>query len=231
MKGGWRAVALIMLMTMSGCGTEPHSSRVVTGVAAGGAAMANVPIMLMDSSQRVKVLTTTSGAEGSYSLKVETLTPPYILKAVCGGGNYYSLATTAGTANISPYTTMIFSVASGGVDMDIFCNSYTSGELRSAAGKLDVALHAIRTKLQPLLSAFDNSDKNPITDIFFADHTGLDAMYDAIRVDSSDWRAIAIRNRSTNEIFYAGAVNDFTGGVFDRSRMPKPAAHSSLPAK
>ncbi len=217
---------MLMIPLIYGCSVDNHSSRVVSGVAAAGAAMVNVPISLMDSSQRVKQLTTTSGPDGSYSFIVESLTPPYILKATSGGKTYYSLSTTVGTANISPYTTMVLSVASGGVDMDIFYNSYNAEELRIVAGKIDVALRTIRVKLQPLLSTFHNGDKNPMTDTFCADHTGLDALFDVVTVDFFRWETVTLRNCGTNEIFYTGKVRDFTGGVFDRTRMPNSSTHA-----
>ena len=110
----WRqtvAIGLAVLFGLSGLtgcsdnnyAVAPAASTTVTGTVAGGAALVGAAVTATGANGATA--TGVTGPGGSYTI-TGNLTYPVILKAVSGATAYYSVATSAGTINITPLTTL-----------------------------------------------------------------------------------------------------------------------------
>ena len=155
------AVALAML---SACGggsdttappvTPPAPPPVVaathlTGTAAVGAPMTQGKLRVLDATGAVVAHDITINADGTYDAGVLTGTAPWRLEA-CGytGANYgciYSVAQAAGTANVTPLTTAMITLATGQTPDGIMADG--------ASAPSTTSLNAAQTQLQTGLAS------------------------------------------------------------------------------
>jgi hypothetical protein len=115
--------AVVMSMAMGGCGGGDGASgpaaQVVSGTASSGAAYSG-SVVLKDARGKQLSMDTTTGV---FTFDVAKLTAPYILKA----GTLYSIATTAGTTNINPFSNVIAKSAAGSsVNLDTVFGNVSS---------------------------------------------------------------------------------------------------------
>lgn len=165
-----------------GNGGGTVSASVVSGVAATGEPVTG-NVYLKDSNG-IEQGPVVIAPDGSYSFNVEGLTAPFYLKAVNTntGEAIYSVSPGMGTANINPLTNLAVAVAAGVNDPAAAYNDPFSHPVSQSG--LENAVADIRTMLAPLLNnANFNADINFLTDAFIADHTGLDKVFDEMRVE------------------------------------------------
>lgn len=207
------------------------TAAVVSGVAATGAPLIG-NVLLKDSSSPALERSTTSAADGSFSFDVTGLTPPFILKAsgMSGGSTVAlcSFAAGAGTANVNPFSNAAVANAAGGADPAALYATPTPTDMQTIASNLPGALTAIRTQLKPLLDQF-NADVNPVTDPFTANHTGLDAVFDAVTVRIGAGNMV-VANRQNNATIFSAPVHNIAGGQMIMANMPAPPAQQPAPA-
>jgi len=175
---------LVIFLACGGGGGESGVSSgpaapCVTGVAATGMPIAGT-VYLKDSAGHE--ISAASG-DGTYTFNITGLTAPFMLKVEWVVNSttltLYSCATGSGTANINPLSNLIVAVAAGGVDPGSLYA--TPAQFAAIAANLSAASTGVRTKLQPLFNKY-NTDTDPITGSFTADHTGLDLLFDNIQV-------------------------------------------------
>jgi hypothetical protein len=95
---------LILLSVLLICACNDDNSRVgLTGTVATGLAVANAAVTAISADG--KAVTGTTGSDGSYTFN-DAITYPVLLKASKGTLTLYSWAFSAGTANITPLTTV-----------------------------------------------------------------------------------------------------------------------------
>jgi hypothetical protein len=127
-------------------------------------------------------------ADGTYAVDVTGLTAPYRLRAEGNvGGRTYRLhsyaeeADVGGNVNITPFTDLIVANAAGQIAESYF-DSNTSADLDPA--ELDAQEAALQAKLQNVLSALGvDSAIDLLNTAFSADHSGLDAALDVVRIE------------------------------------------------
>ena len=188
------------VLTLAGCGGGNDSaatqqvivtSTMLSGTAAGGAAVIG-NVIVTDSKGVTKG--SPIEANGRYSIDVNGMTGPFMLKAVGTVGNssvtYYSVATTAdvgGTVNVTPFTDLIVSNIAANMAETYFSNPDNiakMGEVFTPA-KLVAAQTALFTKLQPVLAALGISNSiDLLRGSFAADHSGMDAVLDLVKVET-----------------------------------------------
>lgn len=125
--------------------------------------------------------------DGTYSVDTAGMNPPFLLRAesTVGGRTYriHSAATAkdlGGKINITPLTDLIVANIAGQI-AENFYNSGSFSALSDAA--LTAGVTSLRTQLLPILSALGvNSSIDLLRADFKADHTGLDAALDMLRV-------------------------------------------------
>jgi mono/diheme cytochrome c family protein len=217
--------AAISLM-QGGCGvdtvTPPSSSTTVSGVAAAGKAIRGT-VTLKDSSRPSRIRTTVTNADGSYNFSVNGLTPPFILMVKWEDDNattlrLHSLSKQHGRANINPLSDVVLAGATGASDPTTVFDSNDPVAIEAAAAKLMAAMEALRTVLAPMFQLY-NIDKDPIEDDFTADHTGLDALFDDVRIYAASG-TIIVRNKRTNGLIFSAPINDMSSGTFYENNLP-----------
>jgi hypothetical protein len=212
------------IFIMGGCGVDKVSapmSSTVSGVAAAGKAIRGT-VTLKDSSRPSKYRTTVTSDDGSFNFSVNGLTPPFILKVQWKDEDdatlrLHSLAKKHGKANINPLSDVIVAGA-GADDPTLVFDSNDPAAIEAAASKLMAALEALRTVLAPMFQLY-GVDKDPIEDDFEADHTGLDALFDDVRIYAAEGMII-VRNKRTNGLIFSAPSNDIPSGTFYVNNLP-----------
>lgn len=220
---GFSVVFIIALFT--GCGgsssggdptgdnnPEPTpESRLISGVAAAGAPVAGTVFV---KGANGAVVSSSIGIDGSYSLDVEDLTSPYILRAegtVKGKSiGMYSAGVTEGNINITPVTDFIIRNALKDRAEDAYSNWGPDSITREA---IEEAEADVRAQLAPLLNAAGvPSGIDLIGSEFKADRTGLDAVLNALSISYSGNTA-TVRNNYTGSSYTDDItkVNDGAG--------------------
>ncbi|WP_262390118.1 carboxypeptidase-like regulatory domain-containing protein [Burkholderia arboris] len=176
----------------TGSPTSTAAASSMSGTVAIGSALVGATINVTDANG--KTVTTTSGANGTYTVPIGGLTAPFLLTANDPSGasrTLYSVVATTATANgapvtvnITPLTTAIAALlTASGNPLDLAltsgASSITSSAVGTAVTKLDVAIASILSA-NGLSAAFD-----PIGTAFATDKTGADAVIDSIKVTPS----------------------------------------------
>ena len=167
----------------------------MSGTVAIGNALTNAAVTVIDVNG--KSISTTSGANGSYSVSITGLTAPFLIMAVDPSGassNLYSVAATVPTgttapviANVTPLTTAITAMLTqSGNPLDLT----TSGSLASAVSQAAVsdAVTRLNTTLVTILTAngLSATSFDPIGGTFTPNQAGADAVIDSVAVTPSN---------------------------------------------
>lgn len=160
------------------------TSITISGTAAAGAPLAG-RVTIKDSLGAVK--TVNLAANGTYSIDVSGMTPPFVLRAegTTGGRSYvlHSGATAAdrnGTINITPFTELIIA----NIARQVAANYFDSGNITNlTTSQLDTAENELQQRLQSVLTDLGVSASiDLVRTAFNANHQGLDAALDVLRV-------------------------------------------------
>ena len=173
----------------------------ISGVAAAGAPIVGT-VTIKDSQGNVK--TVQIAANGTYTIDVTGMTPPFALMAVgkVGDTSYtlYSAATSAdigGNINITPFTDLIID----GIAGQIAANYYDSGSFSTLTpAQLNASEAALQSKLLPILTAMGlSSSIDLLRTSFNTNLTGLDAVIDVVQVAVDPTTAIATITNIINQ--------------------------------
>lgn len=219
------------VLTLAGCGgggessaITPIASTMLSGTVAGGAAVIG-NVIVTDSNGATKGATIE--ANGKYTIDVSGMTGPFMLKAAGTVGNtsvtYYSAATQAdvgGTVNVTPFTNMIVSNIAAQMAETYFsdpANIAKIGTLITPAKLVDAQL-ALKAKLQPVLSSLGISDSiDLLRTSFAADHSGMDAVLDLVKVETDTVTNIAtLKNALTSTVL---GTDDVATSTDDKSAV------------
>ena len=238
-------VALYSLLTLAACGggggggstttadtsttttAATTASGVVSGVASNGAAMTGT-VYLKDAGGVEKSTTIASG--GSFSIAVDGLTAPFLLKAVSADGavTRYSFTSTSGTTNINPLTHLAVAGTAGTSDLDTYYKTtYVSKQATMASGfKTYVA--SLKTQLAQLFTNFNVTDTDFVSGKIEIGK-GVDAVFDKVKFSSiGGANMIAMYNiTDTSQPFLTlnGSGDQMTLTV-DTKKMPTSSASS-----
>ncbi|MHB8763169.1 MAG: hypothetical protein ACYDA8_02320 [Deferrisomatales bacterium] len=226
-------VGALLGLGLAGCGgggggdpptatPTPTPSTKLGGVAAAGAPIVGT-VTVKDSSSPAKTKTETIAADGTYTVDVSGLTPPFALRAngAVGGRIYqlYSGATAAdvgGTVNITPLTDLIIANMAGQIAERYFDAGNFAGMTPAA---LDEAQSVLRARLQPILAAVGLADTIDLLRASFStDRTGLDAALDVLRVtvdpvtSQASIENIITRQKITDDLLSKTDSGAFTAG-------------------
>ena len=206
-----------VVMAMAGCGGgggggATVGASTVSGVAAAGAPLVGT-VFLKDSATPAKEMSSTIGADGSFSFDVSALKPPFLLKAqgTIGSTNYtlYSYSSGPGIGNINPFANLAVASATGGADLAALYASPVPATMQLIATNLAKAVTDIQTKLQPLLTLY-HATANPISETYAANHLGYDGVLDVVTVAISGTGAVTLTNRLTSAVICTGTIGSIT---------------------
>jgi hypothetical protein len=194
-----------------GTGT-PVATSIVTGTAATGAPIVNMPVTLKDSSNRA--VTATTSVSGAFTLDSSNLAPPFLLQVTLPSGTrLLSVSTDANvtaTINITPLTDLLVRSWYGlqGQSADAaFANTValpppTPAQVRALAQALLPNLQlAINANAAPIAAPADLIAKP-----FAADGTGIDKLLDNTRV--------TFRSGGADLVLTAGSATQATALAF-----------------
>lgn len=188
LRGLARAALLAGALALSACGgwldDEPRAGVDISGVAATGAPIVNGEVKVVNA--KGESVTTRTSSTGSYTVTIADA-PPYVLSVVDAGGNtWYSYAAAAGTAHITPLTTLALLDANANKPLADLVTSWrnqalTDAQVLQSAQKLNANLSSLMGS-----AGVDARSVNVFTaPNFAADRSGLDAVLDAMRVQLS----------------------------------------------
>lgn len=232
------AIALsAAVLMLAGCGGSGGSaSPTVSGIAATGKAIEG-NVRLKDSSTPSRELTVGTGTDGSYVVNVAGLTPPFLVKAEwtteAGRQGLVSFAANVGTANITPLSNAIVASAAGVTDPVALFDAPTPAVQGKIAAGISAATSELQSKLQPLIARFPGAEIDPIKGAFAANHTGLDAMLDAVTIKLAAG-TLTVSNTASGSTIFTAPVTQVPGGTFTPANMPDapviqaPAPHTGL---
>ena len=184
-------LAIAAAATLTACGggddavalpnAQGAANVVLSGTAATGAPMANA-LVTATNAKGVQA-TVRTGADGKYTLAVADAAPYALSVTDASGKVWYSFAPQAGVANITPLTTLALLDANGQKPLaDLFKAWGTATSLNADA--VLASARKVNANLQALMASngLDANKFNVFAAPFAADHTGLDALLDAMRV-------------------------------------------------
>ncbi|MEJ2681364.1 MAG: hypothetical protein P8144_07775, partial [Gammaproteobacteria bacterium] len=166
-------------------------------------------------------------ADGSYRVDVTELTAPYRLRALgrVGGRSvklfsYAEAADVNGTINITPFTDLIVANAAQQI-AETYFDSQTATSLDATVVAEQEA--ALQDKLQNVFKALKVSDAiDLLHTAFSADHSGLDAALDVVRLQYTSTNVVTI----TNLIEKTQISDDITAS--NDNTAPLPASEAKL---
>jgi len=179
------------MLAVAGCGGgSGGSAEVPVATTLSGTAAAGAPIIGQVTVKGSLGVTKSAliEADGTYDVDVTGLTAPYRLRAVgTVGGKTYKLhsyaeaADVGGNVNITPFTDLIVANAASQVAESYF-DSATPADLDPA--EVDAQEAALQAKLQDVFNALGVATAiDLLNSTFSADHSGLDAALDAVRIE------------------------------------------------
>lgn len=179
--------AFTAIMLMSGCSSDTSSSEeesistTLTGTAATGAPIDGT-IFVKDAKGAEKSVAT--NVDGSFTLDVPDMTPPYILKVMPSSGpELYSYASKNGqTVNLTPTTNLAMFLAYGKKDLNDLYTGWNGGGVSSTA--VDDAEAVVRTNLKTVMAekGVDAEKFNLFTTSFSANGEGFDGVMDNLNI-------------------------------------------------
>lgn len=172
----------LMPFILAACGGGGDSAVQVqlSGVAATGAAIAGAEVRVVNAAGTAA--TARTGADGRYTVDIAEAAP-YVLSVVDASGKaWYSYAAGAGTAHITPLTTLALLDANAHKPLTDLVATWASA--RPTDASVLEAAKKVNANLSALMSAkgVNPTSINVFTSAFAADHTGLDAVLDGLRV-------------------------------------------------
>ena len=238
------AYAAAISLMIAGCGgggsltdiqSGANASASVTTVS--GVAAAGAPIVgnafLKDSSIPPMVKMATIDTDGTFAFEVKGLQAPFILRAegISAGSPQalHSFADGTGTANINPLSNAAVASAAGVSDPATIYMNPVPAMLQKIAANIPAAIAAFQAKLKPLMDRFGAS-ANPVYDSFAADHTGLDALFDAVKITVAGGNVV-VSNRGTSAVILNAPLNGISSATFNMANMPSASVSTPVQAQ
>ncbi|MCJ7839106.1 MAG: fibronectin type III domain-containing protein, partial [Burkholderiales bacterium] len=245
MKRGSATITLLGMLLVgsliAGCGSGGGggpsagvSSQVVSGVAATGSPLAG-QVTLRDSSPERKDKVTVIASDGSFSIDVGDMHAPFLLRASGTADGVsrtlYSFAEKPGTANINPLSTVAVANAADVDDPATVFDKADAATLIKLTYGMSASVDSLKSKLKPLLDGFSVADADPVSDPFRADHTGLDGVFDNVKIVLENG-TLTITNATTGALIFTAQVRDVEGGRFTEhdDDVPKAGPRPAAPA-
>jgi hypothetical protein len=185
--------------------TPPPAATVIQGIVAVGAAVSGATVVVKDADAATADVTTTSGANGSYSADVSALKAPFVVSATGTlNGEPVSIVavvpsvsgSTNNTANVTSLTNAVAALLAPGGDLSALNTPATLATAASAAKVADATALVVNTlKTDPEISTALGTSFNPLTTVFAANGTGIDAVLDKLDVTVAT-TGVSISNNS-----------------------------------
>jgi len=221
-------------LSLAGCGGGGGggvSSQVVSGVAAAGAPLSGT-VSLKDSSSTPQVKTVNIAGDGTYAIDVTGMQAPFIIEATgsAAGTNYIlcSFATGQGRANVNPLSNLAVADAAGVSDPASIYQNPSSTILQQIGNNLAGSVSILQSKLQALLAIYNASAIDPISGPYVANGTGMDALFDNVRITMAGGN-VTIMNSATNAIILNASMSSMNSWSMANVNLPSMPAAPAAP--
>ncbi len=210
----WLGAAVLGLV-LAACGPGAVEGSAVTGVA-----LTDGPILgtvsLNDSSAQMKSRTVSTRSDGTFSIDVADLAPPYLLKVewqdAAGSNQLFAVSERSDNLDVNPITDVAFDVASGTSDPEEVFSESGPAKNRSTATRARALLTTLSSVLAPLFELYGIED--PITD-----KAAVRGLLEDVKVTKSDG-IVTVTNKETGAVIFQGPLADLASGTFHADAMP-----------
>lgn len=227
--------AVTAVLALNGCGVDKPSSpsTTVSGVASLDSAISGTVTVkgsstLKGSSALVQEMTTSISGNGSYTVDVSGLMPPFIIKAEGTGqaGDIqvlYSISRNGGRANINPISDIALAASADANATNasaLFAMQSGEDTYHRTTDSFYAVIKKLRTVLAPLFALYQVSG-NGINDDdgHENDFSGLRAMLRDVRFVINS-RTVNVTNKLTGSLLYSAPLNNISSGTFYAENMP-----------
>ncbi|NML34681.1 carboxypeptidase-like regulatory domain-containing protein [Paraburkholderia antibiotica] len=198
-RTGIAAAIASVLLQLGGCGsgsgdsgtssssTAPATTTSIGGTVAAGSALVGASVTLIDATGAQ--VTTTTGAQGAYSLSVKGLTLPFFIIAQDAGGLAAPLSSVVArlptgsapaVANVTTLTTALAAtLTASGNPIELASNTTLAKVTLQSVQLATITLDTIITNLLTQ-NGLQTAGFDPIGTAFTPDHTGADAVIDSL---------------------------------------------------
>lgn len=226
----------LFLSACGGSGSSPATtsatSSVLQGVAASGNPLSGT-LSVSDCSFPNRSTNATINQDGTFSVSVAGMSPPYFIRAsgTTSTGTpltLYSLASATGMINVNPLTNLLVVAAAGEADSSGFASIYANHNLssgQSLVAALPRAISAMQAGLQPLFSLYGIAGLNPFSyHPYQFNYQGLDGLFEDVVFTLSS-RTTTLSNKSTGTDFYSAQLGNLGNGVLQSASLPTPTQY------
>ena len=209
------ALAVVTCLIGLGCGSSKDPSTQETQVSGVAASESSATaVSLKDSSSPAVLRTGSPDGSGRFNFDTTGLSPPFFLKAETSSGTEYSVASSAGKADVNTVTSAACAGASSREDAKD-CEEGWSGHDRGPHDNFDKVLKSLRTVLKPLFDLYgirhidaDDDDsaslRKLLHDVSFVVNNGI----------------VTVTNRATGGVIFVGPLRHLSEGTFYPQNMP-----------
>ncbi len=181
-------VAAVFAISLIACSSSSRAPTTLSGTAATGAGIIGT-VFVTDANGTERSVDTAADGSGRYTIDVSGMTPPFIIKIVPAGGTgatLYSYADSANmTINITPLTDLALFIANGNTDLTTAYTTWDGTQFSAASVRSSQATVNANLQAQITAAGLDATVYDFFSTAFDADNTGIDAVLDAITVDTS----------------------------------------------
>lgn len=224
--GGCLVAVLFALMGCGGGGGNSSSSSIISGTASQGAALAAGSTVYLKDAKGVEKTTSIVGDNGSYSIVVDGLTAPFVLRA----GTYYSFSSVPGTVNVNPFTHLCMVNILGTTDLTSFYGNSAkppaAESLNALASNIKAAVDDLKTKIDAIYGSTVPASQRDFFNGTIVIGAGVDRIFENIVITSTA-SGFTIKQSGQSGTLVSGTRDQNTGMVTLTTDSTSMAAFSS----
>jgi hypothetical protein len=207
----------------------PNQSRsTVYGIASLGATTPGT-VSAKDSSVPAQEKTAAISSNGSFTVDVSGLNPPFVIKASStdnsGTIEMYSVSMAGGRTHINPVTDVAVNAAAKGTSRDVLYTMPDQETYRRTADDFELTIRQLQTVLAPLFALYQVSG-SPVDDDNEDENSGLRAMFRDVQIVVNH-RIVTVTNKQGGGVIFSGPLDDLASGIFYPESMPAGPAVST----
>lgn len=112
-------------------------------------------------------------------------------------------------------------------DPETLYNSSKESKIRISSG-LQSSISQVTSQLKPLLDAYGVT-VDPLSGPFVANHTGLDAMLDGVKIETAG-ETVTVTNRATGGAIFTAPIANMMNGTFTAGNLPAVSPAQTQPS-
>jgi uncharacterized membrane protein YgcG/mono/diheme cytochrome c family protein len=212
------AAAALASTLLAACGTggaAKSSAPAVTGVALAEAPLANASVALTDASSPAQQHRASTRADGSFSVDVAGLVPPFLVQVepgAPGARTLYAVAEASGDVDVTPFSDLAVAYAAGATRQQDLFQSAAPDQRRAAAVSARAVLADLAQAAAPLLADYGIGSLR-------SDQGAVRRLLQDVTVQLSEGIVI-IRNRGSGAVIVAAPLANPGRGSVDPVQLP-----------